>query len=360
MTAATSLIPGLDEIVRHGDPKRRAEAARRITELYLQGASHFRPGHVDLFDGFLIDLVPHTELTARADLAERLSILANPPRQLVGQLAREDEISIAGPLLRRSPVIEESTLIEIARNKGQGHLLAMAERPALSSDLTDVIVHRGDREAVRRAAGNAGALFSQTGYSALIQRAGRDGVLTLAVGQRADLSGPQLRDLLAGSIDIVRRRLFEVVKPARQADIKHAIAEISGVPERIEARRDFAPAQRAILTLHRAGELNEGAVLGFAKTHKYEESIAALSAISGVKIATLDQLISGDRHDPILIIGKAVNLEWATVRALLLLRLGPNRVPSPTDIESARVNFARLMPSTAERVVSFWQTRLSA
>ena len=82
--------------------------------------------------------------------------------------------------------------------------------------------------------------------------------------------------------------------------------------------------------------------------------------MSGVKIATLDRLITGDRHDPILIVGKAVGLEWATVRALILLRLGPNRVPSPADIESARVNFARLMPSTAERVVSFWQTRQSA
>jgi hypothetical protein len=32
-------------------------------------------------------------------------------------------------------------------------------------------------------------------------------------------------------------------------------------------------------------------------------------------------------------------------------------VASQGDIESARVNFARLMPSTAERVVSFWKTR---
>jgi hypothetical protein len=213
---------------------------------------------------------------------------------------------------------------------------------------------------VRRAAGNAGAAFSQAGYSALIKRAGQDGVLTLTVGQREDLSGPQLKDLLAGSIDIVRRRLFEVVKPDRQTAIKQAMNEISGVPEVVESRRDFAPAQRKILALHRAGELNEAVLLGFAKTHKYEESIAALSAMSGVKIATLDRLITGDRHDPILIVGKTIGLEWATVRALILLRLGPNRVPAPADIESARVNFARLMPSTAERVVNFWQTKQSA
>src|ERR1700731_596178 len=167
MTVATSLIPGLDEIVRHGDSKRPAEACPRITELFLHGAGSLRSDHVDLFDGILVDLVPHTEIGARADLAEQLSILGNAPRVLVGQLAQEDEISIAGPLLRRSRVLDEQVLIEIARLRGQDHLLAMSERPTLSSDLTDVIGRRGDREVVRRAAGNAGAQFSQAGYSKL-------------------------------------------------------------------------------------------------------------------------------------------------------------------------------------------------
>lgn len=360
MAVAPSLIPGLEEIVKSGDPKRRAKAARRIAELFLAGAANFRPDHVDLFDGILVDLVPHAELSARTSIAERLSLLANAPRTLVGQLARANEIAIAGPILRRSAVVDQQTLIEIAAAKGQGHLLAMSERPALSPDLTDVIVRRGDRDVVRRTAANAGAMFSQSGYAALIQRASRDGVLTLAVGQRADLSAPHLKDLVAGSIDIVRRRLLDVVKPERQSAIRVMISEISGVPAPAENKRNFVPAQRTILALHQAGELNEATLLGFAKSFKYEESVAALSAMSAVKIATLDQLISSDRHDPILIVGKTIGLEWATVRALILLRLGPNRIAAPADIETARVNFTRLMPSTAERVVGFWQTRQSA
>jgi uncharacterized protein (DUF2336 family) len=356
-TATTSLIPGLDEIVQHGDPQRRAEVASRIAELFLRGAEKFRPDHVDFFDGVLIGLVPHTELAARAELAERLSLLANAPRGLVGQLAREDEISIAGPLLRRSPVIDEHALIEIARGKGQGHLLAMSERAALSSDLTDVIVRRGDREVVRRAVGNAGAAFSKAGYSVLIKRAGQDSVLTLAIGQREDLSDEQLKDLLGGSIDLVRRRLLETAKPERQAEIKQALSEISELPDWVQGRRDFLPAQRTILALHGAGEMNEAALLGFAKAYKYEESVAALAAMSGVKVATLDRLIESDRYDPILIVSKTIGLEWATVRALILLRLGPNRMVAAADIESARVNFARLMPSSAERMVGFWKAR---
>jgi uncharacterized protein (DUF2336 family) len=360
MALAPSLIPGLDDIVKNGDPKRRADAARKISELFLDNAARFGPAHVDLFDGILTGLVPHTEIAARADLAERLSLLGNAPPALVGQLAREDEIRVAGPLLRRSPVIVESALIEIARMKGQGHLLAMSERPTLPAGVTDVMVRRGDRDVVRRVAGNAGARFSQTGYSSLIKRARGDGVLTLTVGQRDDLDTPQLKELLAGSVEIVRRRLFEVAKPDKKAAINHAMIEIIGPPKQSAMRRDFAPAQRAILALHHAGELNEAALLGFAKAHKYEECVAALSAMSAVRIATIDRLILGDRHDPILILGRATGLEWATTRALIVLRLGPGRVPSATDIEEARLNFERLAPATAQRVVSFWQTRQSA
>ena len=357
MTAATLLIPGLEEIARGDDPKRRADAARRIADLFLQGAASLRAEHVELFDDVLLDLVPRTEIAARADLAERLSRVRNAPRGLIGQLAREDEILIAGPLLRRSPALDEQALIEIARGKGQDHLLAITERPALSCDLTDVLIRRGDRDVVRKTAKNAGATFSQAGYSTLIERSGQDGVLMLAVGQRDDLSDQQLKQLLEGSIDVIRRRLFDVVKPARQAQIKQAMSDISGDRTPVERRRNFEPAQRAILALHEAGGLNQAALLGFARAYRYEESVAALSAMSGIRVAALDGLIAGDRHDPILIVGKAIGLEWATVRALILLRLGPNRVPSPADLEAARVNFSRLMPATAERVVNFWKAR---
>ena len=356
MITAPSLIPELDDIVSRGDPKRRADAALRVSELFLQGAANFRPDHVDLFDGVLISLVPHVELASRIELAERLSLLANAPRGLVGQLAHEDEIAIAGPLLRRSPVLDDQVLVGIASAKGQGHLLAMTERPTLSVDLTDVIVARGNRDVMRGAAGNAGAAFSSASYSTLVRRAGQDGVLTIRLGQRDDLPPEQLKELLSGSIDVVRRRLLQVVKPERQTAIKQAMTAITGAAERAE-RRDFTAAQRTVLGLHRDGALGEGALLNFARAFKYEESIAALAAMSGVAIDTLDRLISGDRYDPILIAGKTVGLEWATVRALIMLRFGPSRTASPADIENARVNFQRLMPSTAQRVVEFWKTR---
>jgi hypothetical protein len=65
----------------------------------------------------------------------------------------------------------------------------------------------------------------------------------------------------------------------------------------------------------------------------------------------------GERHDPILILGKSIGLGWATVRALILLRLGPARAPSVPNLEEARLNFEQLVPSTAQRVLGFWRMR---
>ncbi|MDB5654720.1 MAG: hypothetical protein JWQ94_2333 [Tardiphaga sp.] len=357
MALAHSLIPGLEEIVQHGDPRRRGDAVRKISELFLAGASQFQPAHIDLFDGILTSLVPQTEVEARSALAERLSDLSNAPPQLVALLVRDDEILIAGPLLRRSPVIDEMTLVELAKLKGQPHLLAISDRPTLSPGITDVIVRRGDRDVVRRVAGNAGAAFSHLGYSGLIRRAGDDGVLAVTVGQRSDLSPPQLKDLLARSVEVVRRRMFEAVQGPQRAAINKAMAEISGTPKHLAITRDFAAAQRAVLKLHHADELNEGALLRFARAHQYEETAAALSSMSGVRIATIDQLLKGDRDDPILILGKSIAISWATVRALMSLRLGPGRSPAAADVEEARQNFERLVPATAQRVLTFWQTR---
>lgn len=357
MAVANSLIPGLDEIVRSGDPKRRGEAVQKISDLFLRGASRFQPAHVDLFDGVFASLVPQTDAEARSALADKMSLLANAPPRLVAMLVHDDEVLIAGPLLRRSPLIDEATLIDIAKAKGQSHLLAISDRHTLSPVLTDVIVRRGDRDVIRRVAGNAGAVFSQIGYTGLIRRAGDDGVLAVTVGQRRDLAPEHLKSLLAQSVEVVRRRLFDMAGPEQRVAINRAMQDISGTPKHLTITRDFATAQRNVRKLHQAEELNEGALLRFARAHQYEETAATLAALSGVRIGTIDQLLKGDRDDPMLILGKSIGISWATVRALMTLRLGPGRSPAPHDVEEARQNFERLVPATAQRVLTFWQTR---
>jgi uncharacterized protein (DUF2336 family) len=357
MAAPVSLLPELDEIVKHGSAEKRSIAIERIADLFLQGASIFGAQHVGLFDDILSGLVPRAELATRAGLATRFASLNNAPPGVIEFLAREDEIRVAGPVLSKSPLVSEAALLDIAQAKGQDHLAAISERNSLTIPLTDVIVRRGDRDVVRILARNGGAAFSDGGYSGLIKRATDDGVLALSLGQREDISPTNLKELLAKSVDIVRRRMFDAAQPKQRMAINKAMVELTSSPRAKPAKRDFGPAQRLVLDLHNKGALNEAALLSFAKEHKYEESIAALAAMTGIQLLTLDKLIAGDRYDPVLLIAKAAGFSWASARALIALRLGPGKTPSPPDIEEARVNFERLSGSTAQRVLAFWRTR---
>lgn len=357
MSAPNSLLPELDDIVRQGDPVRRADAVRRIADLYIRDVESFQPDHVALFDGILLTLVPEIDGEVRSELARRFSEVVNAPPQLVRQLVYDEDIGIAGPLLRRSVMLDDPTLVELAKQRGQTHLLAISERSSISPPVTDVIVRRGDRDVVRKVAGNAGAEFSATGFNGLIRRAAEDGVLAIAVGTRDDLSPPRLKDLLACSTDLVRRRLFESARPSARIAINRAMRELAGESRQPNVRRDFDAAQRSVVGLHNKGELNEATVLGFAQAHQYEETVAALSAMTGTRISTLDQMMSGERHDPVLILGKALGFGWATVRALIRLRLGPDRSVACPDVEEAQHNFERLTSSTAQRVLGFWRMR---
>jgi hypothetical protein len=126
------------------------------------------------------------------------------------------------------------------------------------------------------------------------------------------------------------------------------------------AKRDFTQAQKTIVELHRSGGLNQEALARFAQDRKFEETVAAIAAISGLTIETVDQLVSGGKRDSMLILGRGLGLEWAVVRALLGVRLAPGRMLSATDVEDARVNFERLALPTAQRMMKFWKDRAQA
>lgn len=351
-------LPNLDDIVKGVSPERRAVAVRKLGMLFAQGADSFNPQHVALFDGILKGLLFQTGSDVRADLSLRIASLVNAPPQVVRELVQDDEIRVSGPLLKASPLIDEPTLVDIARAKGQGHLLAISQRQAISANVTDVILRRGEREVVRSVARNGTAAFSMQGYSGLVQRAANDGMLAVAVGQRDDLPAPMLQRLLTESADLVRRKMFQAASPSRKTTIARTMVEMAtdgGPPQ--GSQRDYVPAQKAIVELHKNGGLDQEALTQFARERKVEETVVALAAISGLLITTVEQIVCGPKRDSILILGRALGLEWTTVRALLPLRLAAGRVPSTTDAEEARISFERLALSTAQRMLKFWKDR---
>ena len=187
MDAALSLIPELEEVVQHGSREKRTEALQRITALFVNGAGSYKDEHVDVFDEVFGLLIEEIENKARAELSHRLAPVSNAPVKVLRRLANDDDIAVAGPVLKLAPRLAEADLIDVAETKSQAHLHAISGRRALGEAVTDVLVRRGNRDVARRVADNRSARISEQGFYRLVKRAEEDGILAEKVGLRPDI-----------------------------------------------------------------------------------------------------------------------------------------------------------------------------
>ena len=198
------------------------------------------------------------EKNARARLASRLARVDNAPPGLMRTLGADDDIAVAHPVLRHSPRLDDGYLLATAATQSQQHLLAIAQRRALSESVTDVLVQRGDRDVVRSVAQNNGARFSNAAFRTLVERSVSDDVLAVHVGTRHDLPRQHLLKLVERASAAVRHKLA-AADPAAAIAIRDVIAEIDG-NIRAASRRasnDYAAARSEVDALHRAGRLGE-------------------------------------------------------------------------------------------------------
>jgi uncharacterized protein (DUF2336 family) len=356
MGAAISLIPELEDVIQHGSRQKRTATLQRITTLFLDGASRYSDAHVDLFDDVFGLLIEEIETKARAELANRLAPVSNAPAKVLRTLAHDDDIAVAGPVLKLAPRLQDVDLVDVAKTKSQAHLQAICARQVLGEAVTDVLVRRGDRDVARSVAENRGARISETGFFRLVKRAEADGVLAEKVGLRPDIPPQLFRELLTRATAIVHKKLLASATPELKAEIRRVLDKVSSEVGKRVGPRDYRAAQRIVLNLHRAGGMNEAALAAFASGGKYDETVVSLAALSKVPINVADRLMASERPDPVLILCKAAGMSWPTVKSVITVR-PDGKASTSQGVESAFANYGRLSASTAQRVVRFWQVR---
>jgi uncharacterized protein (DUF2336 family) len=355
--AQDSLIAELERATHSGSPERCAETLRRVTDLFLTGADRYSEDQFLLFENVLELLVKRIERRAREELSTRLTLVDNAPIRIIRRLAQDDEITVAEPVLRQSARLSDTDLIEIARTKSQGHLLAISARHQINEAVTDVLLDRGNREVVHKLASNAGARFSEGGFTTLVLKAEADDELAETVGLRVDVPSHLFEQLLKQATKTVRTRLFALAPPETQREIQRVLATVSKeIGWEATAPRDFARAQEDVHGMHERGELNEAALLALARQHKYEDIVVALSLLCAAPIDVIDLLMGSPRDDGLLVPCRVARLSWSTVDAILQHR-GVHHALTEHDRDKMRAEYAKLSQATAQRLLGFWQAQ---
>jgi uncharacterized protein (DUF2336 family) len=359
MVPYNSLISTVENALKHGARADRAEAIRYVGDLFEFGSEQFTEDQIAEFDEILIRLVADVEVSARVMLANRLAPIRNAPPVIVRNLAFDDAIDVAGPVLTRSERLDSATLVENAKTKSQLHLLAISQRAALDEAVTDVLVERGDARVVQSAAANPGAKFSEGGFAKLLERAEGDDTLATSVGTRRDVPRHHFLKLLAKASQTVRATL-EAEDPLSASEIHRAVAQAAGLMQERSAAisRDYAKARTHVGELRASGRLGEDDIEAFAKAGQFEETTVALGLLCDLPVAAVERAMVQDRAESILIIARAAGLAWRAAKAVLMLRAG-NRGIAVYELEQHLASYARLKLKTAQEIVRFQRRRLS-
>jgi uncharacterized protein (DUF2336 family) len=361
-----SIADEVEAAIKAGSADKHLETARRVTDLFLLSADSYDGEQIELFGDVLERLIKTIELRALADVSARVALaemssqlasVKQAPASVIRRLANNDEISIARPVLTESARLTPEDLVELAQTKGEQHLLAISGRWWLTEIVTDALLARHYPSVSRKIIANPGSRVSVAGYAIVLAQAETDPELAVDTGLRVDLPAESRRQLLHSATEAVRARLLSRAPPHLFEEIRGAIAAAaSGANREMSRTRDFAAAKRYVALLAKSGQLNEAALLSFARQRKYEETVVALAELSESGIEIIRPLMQSLRDDGILIPCRVAGLSWDTVSAVLDSRL-TSGTTGPHELAMAKAHYAKLTLDNAQRMLRFWQVR---
>jgi uncharacterized protein (DUF2336 family) len=329
---------------------------RRVTDLFLLNAGHYTADQLELYDGILKVLIAAVEISARAELAQRLAPVDGAPANAIRTLALDDAIEVAEPVLAQSNALDDDTLTQCIEINGQEHLLAIATRNKLSERVSDQLVTKGNIKVLHTLASNPGAAISELGFGILVKKSTDDDWLSERVARRIDIPEHHLRELISKASEVVRQRLTadtpelgETIKEILPSSALSAGNETSGLS------KDYRTAELVV----KSRPLTEAAVNEFAKAKKLEEIIVSIAQLSGLPAAEVDRLFMGPWSSPVAVILKAIGFHLATVDAIYRSRLSSGGVIRD-DLVQTKAEFIALRRPTAERIMRFYSARKAA
>lgn len=357
MSSIAPLLRDLDQAAG-ADESRRVRMLEQIADLYLGHPPGIQNDANDLFDEVLVRLASEIARRARLDLSRKLANADRGPPRLVRQLVHDD-IEVARPLIERGSMLSEDDLLSIAMTRGDEHRQAVAGRPNISEKITDALVERGGPPVLRRVVANTTAQISANGFGRLVARADGDDVLQRLLAERKDLPITLVHRLIdiagAAAKSRLQALLGNVDAKAVSAAVEGQIGHAHAIAGAATAQRSYDAAIAAVSPFLQDRTLGESHVRGFAEQKKFEETVCALSGLTRVSLKTIEAVFDGADTDRFLVLCKALNFDWQTVR--LIARVGFEGQASAKSADQMRDSYDKLSHKTAYRIVQFLSER---
>lgn len=307
MTMSFSLS-GLEDVAAGEESPRRDAILSALTNQYLELEPRLSDRHIELYDNVFRVLVQGIELQARLALAEKLATVKRAPREIIRDLANDEYVIVAGPVLQKSPVLDENDLIAVARNRSEAHRAALAQRPELNTQITDALVDRREQSVLVALIGNDTARLSADGAGALTEIASSNMVVAQALAVRLQLPATAVMQILLAAKSAVIDTLAGSAPQASAGDITAAVGRAVGIMGSLPAADQGGLNRDHIVTLFDMGALGE--------------VCSGIAELAMVDRDLVKRALEADNTDGMLIVLKAAGFERHQAEGMLSVKLG--------------------------------------
>ena len=346
----------LINLAKEPSSEKRRELLREVTDLFFLSPQSHNAREEALFDGVMEQLAGEMEAEVRAELAERLADQTRAPPTILRRLAHDD-ISIAGPILRRSTLLTEDDLVSVVTVKGQQHLRVVSGREDLTTKVSDIIVERGDDDTLGVLIRNDFAPLSRKASETIVDRATQNPALHEAVVERRSLPV----DLLNEMYFIVEARLRETIL-TRNANLDPATLQqaLDSGRKRLAARdgalpADFAEAENHIRQLKAQGKINPSTLVSFLRFGEKTRFLVALAEMADLDFHTARRIVDNKQIDALAIACKAAGFDRTLFLTFTVLVLDNGEGMGKAQ-EYGQL-YTDLAEETAKRTLRFWRVR---
>ncbi len=172
----------------------------------------------------------------RRMLSEAVQSLEHVPQSVVGSLVRDEESSVAEPVLRNSPQVTDEDLVSVLKTSPtRGRVAAIAQRPDLSQRVADAVVRTDDIDAVALLLGNESAQIREETLDHILAKAPARKSWHRPLVYRPNLTNAAVRRLAR----FVAVSLVEVLQQRHEMDEGTAEAVVATLRDRL--RKNGAP-----------------------------------------------------------------------------------------------------------------------
>ena len=155
------------------------------------------------------------------------------------------------------------------------------------------------------------------------------------------------------------RARLEAANPQAARAVRDSVDEVATEMQR-EAREnshEFSAAARSAKRRFRRQPVSEANVHAPARAQEFERTAVALAKLGCLPIDLVERALLDEGEDMILILAKAADCSWSTVRELLQMYAAKRRLQAD-DLGRLCERYQKLGRETARSIVSFYKKRI--